>query len=110
MATHKIYEGDSLWLDIEADTDEITAVDSIWSNFTGAWEIKPTLGTVPATASGTLTRTDTVGKFRFNLDTVNSALCLEGNYYIIFEINNISVDYKEEIHDRLVVMAQGITP
>lgn len=104
---HTIKQGDSLWLDITGTIDD---VDTVWANWAGLWAIVPAIGGT-ATASGSLTKTVTTGKFRFNLPTAVSAALAVGEYFLILQVENTSVDYRQEIaQDRLTVKTQGITP
>lgn len=104
---YTIKQGDSLWLDITGTVDD---VDTDWANWSGAWAIVPAVGSA-AISEGSLTKTATTGKFRFNLPTAVSAALAVGEYVLIMQVENTSVDYRQEIsQDRLIVKTQGITP
>ena len=108
MSKYKVHKSSSLWLTIEADAADIAAVDSTWENFTGKYVISATKGGTPI-LEGELTRTSTVGKFTFALTTAACSTLSEGTtYHLISQIDNTSVDYREELHDQLEILTEGV--
>ena len=113
MSTHKLIQGDSLWLDI---TSDVASIDTAWGNWRGKWAIVPTVGGT-ATQSGDLVKSGTItGSFRLQLTPAESATLALGVHYLIIQVerspdNFVTIDYRKEIaQDKLVVSAQGIIP
>jgi hypothetical protein len=113
MSTHKLIQGDSLWLDI---TGDVASIDTTWANWRGKWSIVPAIGGIP-THTGDLVKSATVtGSFRLQLSPVESATLALGTHYLIIQVERsvdafVTVDYRKEIaQDKLVVSVQGITP
>lgn len=102
-------QGDSIWIDLVGDN--VPEVDSAWDNWSGSWAISSTIGGA-ALASGSLTKDSTVtGLFKLRIGTsVTSALTV-GDYYLIVQVDNTTVDYRQEIlQAQLRIQTQGITP
>lgn len=101
--------GDSIWLDVTAESANL--IDSVWVNWSGSWAIAPTIGATP-TISGTLAKdAETLGKFYLRIGTTSAALLSVGTYYLTIQVDNATVDYRQEIaQEKITIVAQGITP
>ena len=110
MATYKRIQGNSLWLDITADAN-LVLIDPVWDNWTGVWNIVKKVGGV-VLASGLLTRSTTTGIFNLRIGPLAAGVTwtalAPGQYVLEIEINNVSVDYRDEKHHTLIITAQGI--
>lgn len=100
-------QGDSIWLDITAEAADL--IDDVWVNWTGSWAVAPTIGATPV-ISGTLTKDATeLGKFYLRITTTQAALLSVGTYYLTIQVDNTTVDYRQEIaQEKITITAQGI--
>lgn len=108
MALYKKYQGDSLWIDITHD--DASTIDPVWTNWTGKWDIAATAGGA-VLLSGTIARSATTGLFNLRIGPVTVAgwsTLPVGNYVLTLEINNTTVDYKQEQQHTLIINTQGI--
>lgn len=102
-------QGDSIWVDVTGDA--LNTVDSVWANWTGSWAIVSTIGGTPL-LSGAMTKdATTIGKFYIRIGTTAAATLTVGNYFLVVQVDNTTVDYRQEIvHEKITITAQGITP
>ena len=102
-------QGDSIWVDITGDA--LDTVDSVWANWTGSWAIVSTLGGTPL-LSGAMTKdATTIGKFYIRIGTTAAATLTVGNYFLVVQVDNTTVDYRQEIlQAQLRIQTQGIAP
>jgi len=101
-------QSDSLWLDITGES--MGVVDSVWANWVGTWAIVTALGEVPV-LSGTLTKdADAIGKFYLRIGSTDMGTLTVGNYIIVCQVENATVDYVQEIvQEKLTISTQGIS-
>lgn len=100
-------QGDSIWLDITAEAADL--IDDVWANWTGSWAVAPTIGATPI-ISGSLTKdATTLGKFYLRITTAQAALLSVGTYYLTIQVDNATVDYRQEIvQEKITITTQGI--
>lgn len=109
MATYKVKQADSLWIDIPHETAIV--IDPVWANWSGKWDIDATLGGTPL-LSGNLALSDTPGTFLLRIGPASTAgwsTLPVGTYWLTVEINNVSADYKKEVQVKLVIQTQGVS-
>ena len=117
MATYKVFQGDSLWIDIQGDSvDVIDSTTNSWpTNWAGVWDIESTITSGDNTTpriSGILTPDATThGLFylRINYDTAGWATLPVGTYFLTIQITNSTTKYRREAQHKVVVQAQGVT-
>lgn len=112
MATYKRKQADSLWVDLTASAvaeTTIDTIDSIWDNWSGVFTVAKKVGGTPL-VTGNLLRSATKGIFRLRIGKttgVSWTALPPGTYALTCEIQNITVDYSQELQDTLIISAQG---
>ena len=94
----KKIQGNSLWINITCEA--YTAIDTVWTNYSGTWSIVDSLGVV--SASGNLTR-GAAGTMLLRVSTATMATLTVGTYTLTTQIKNVTVDYEEERQDKLII-------
>lgn len=109
MATHKVKQGDSLWIDYECT--DLLAIDPVWANWTGKWSITKSLGST-ILLSGTLTRTATESVFALRIGPSNDPTWKDlaaGDYLLNTQFDSSIADFRFEDTDRVRISTQAIT-
>jgi len=100
-------QGDSLWVDVTGDA--MDTVDSVWANWTGSYAIVAAVGVTPL-IEGSMTKGVAIGVFYVRIGSTAMAALTPGNYYLICQVENTTVDYVQEIvQEKLIISTQGIT-
>jgi len=99
-------QGDSLWVDVSGDA--MDTVDSVWANWTGSYAIASTVGGTPL-LSGSMTKGTDIGTFYVRIGSTAMGTLAVGNYFLICEVENTTVDYVQEVvQEKLTISTQGI--
>jgi len=106
MATIRRKQGNSLWLDIPGKSFNL--VDSVWANWLGTYEVISDTGVT--VLSGNLTKDATIlGKFSLHLGATVMNTLTPGEYDLVFQFANTTVDYVQELNpQRLIISEQKI--
>lgn len=106
MAVDTIKQGDSLFYDFTAETEN---VDSEWGYWSGRWAIVKKVGEAPL-INGDLTKAATPGLFQFrgSYKLAGWSTLPSGPLTLVTEFVNERQGYKEERHDKFTIAVQGI--
>ncbi len=103
--TYKYKQGNSIWLQLDA---EVATIDSTWDNWTGSYAVVDANGVIKL--AGALEKdTTVVGRFFVHINGIECATLTPADYALTTEIKNTVVGYTQEnADDKLIILPQKI--
>ena len=103
--TYKYKQGNSIWLQLDA---EIDTIDDTWANWSGSYAVVDANGAIKL--AGAMEKDTTIaGRFFTRINGLESVTLDPADYTLTTEIENVAIGYTQEnADDKLVILPQKI--